>query len=271
MIVVHCNSGKGRTGTAIATILLFVGYFDNVDDCLRFYGHQRFTCGKGVSQPCQLRYLYYFEAFYRQQIKSPCIKRLRGVQFEGIPTLSGDGCNPFFEVYKCQGLNITKLFTYPAQRDYSKKEKTATFVLTEQQKQGWTMSGDIKILFRHQGFSSNTFCRIMFNTGFIQRGNYIHAGKMELSPEDIRKDKGKILPQDFKIYIFFDNFCETCRPEKTEIEDLCANCKLELGPSIIQEWITVRDIIYKHDYPGRDKAEILLRGVDQELERTTLA
>jgi hypothetical protein len=32
----------------------------------------------------------------------------------------------------------------------------------------------------------------MFNTGFIQRGNYIHAGKMELSPEDIRKDKGKI-------------------------------------------------------------------------------
>jgi outer membrane receptor protein involved in Fe transport len=42
-----------------------MGYFDNVDDCLRFYGHQRFTCGKGVSQPCQMRYLYYFEAFYR--------------------------------------------------------------------------------------------------------------------------------------------------------------------------------------------------------------
>jgi len=91
----------------------------------------------------------------------------------------------------------------------------------------------------------------MFNTGFIQNGNYIHAGKMELSPEDIRKDKGKILPQDFKIYIFFDNFCDTCRPEKTEIEDLCVDCKKEIGPSILKEWIQVRDIIYKHDYPRR--------------------
>jgi hypothetical protein len=30
---------------------------------------------------------------------------------------------------------------------------------------------------------------------------------MELSPEDIRKDNGKILPDDFKIYIFFEDFC----------------------------------------------------------------
>lgn len=39
VICVHCNSGKGRTGTAIAAILLFMGFCENIDDCLRFYGH----------------------------------------------------------------------------------------------------------------------------------------------------------------------------------------------------------------------------------------
>ena len=48
----------------------------------------------------------------------------------------------------------------------------------------------------------------MFNTAFIQRGNYIKAGKMELSPEDIRKDKNKIIPADFMVYIFFDDICQ---------------------------------------------------------------
>ena len=49
IVAVHCNSGKGRTGTSICAFLLFCGYFDNIDDALKFYGHQRFTCGKGVS------------------------------------------------------------------------------------------------------------------------------------------------------------------------------------------------------------------------------
>jgi hypothetical protein len=64
----------------------------------------------------------------------------------------------------------------------------------------------------------------MFNTAFIQNGNYIKAGKMELSPEDIRKDKGKILPADFVIYIKFEDFCDKCSPHTTEINNLCSLC-----------------------------------------------
>lgn len=110
----------------------------------------------------------------------------------------------------------------------------------------------------------------MFNTGFIQQGNYIFAGKMELSPEDIRKDKGKQIPTDFKVFIFFDNFCNKCTPEGTEIEDLCESCRKELGPEIIRDWIGVRDIIYNHDNPDRKAAEKMLPGVDPVLEKETL-
>lgn len=108
VIIVHCNSGKGRTGTAICAILLYMGYCNTIDDCLRFYGHQRFICGKGVSQPCQLRYLYYFEGFYKRQVKSPSIKRLCAIQFDGVPNMTRGECVPTFDVYHCQGMQVTK-------------------------------------------------------------------------------------------------------------------------------------------------------------------
>ena len=52
---------------------------------------------------------------------------------------------------------------------------------------------------------------------------------MELSPEDIRKDKGKIIPDDFIVYIFFEDFCNRCSPFDTEINDLCEKCTNEIG------------------------------------------
>lgn len=118
VLVVHCNSGKGRTGTTIVCILLFCGRFDNIDDALKFYGHKRFTTGKGVSQPCQLRYVYYFDGYYRRVIKSPSVKRLKGVHFDKIPNMSGGGCIPFFEIYSCNGIEVNKIFTYPAVKEY---------------------------------------------------------------------------------------------------------------------------------------------------------
>ncbi len=98
-------------------------------------------------------------------------------------------------------------------------------------------------MFKHAGFSNKLICRIMFNTAFIQRGNYIKAGKMELSPEDIRKDKDKIIPKDFIVYIHFDDVCTKCSPYETEIEDLCNQCKQSIGEETLNEWRTVKQIL----------------------------
>lgn len=80
--------------------------------------------------------------------------------------------------------------------------------MSAEQKKQCTLHGDIKIIFKHRGFSDTTLFRIMFNTAFIkQEEGYILASKLELSPEDIRKDGGSIIPNNFKITLFFDNFC----------------------------------------------------------------
>ncbi len=49
VIVVHCMSGKGRTGTGIVSLLLYSGFVDNIDDGLKYYGWKRFSSGTGVT------------------------------------------------------------------------------------------------------------------------------------------------------------------------------------------------------------------------------
>ncbi len=114
----------------------------------------------------------------------------------------------------------------------------------------FTMRGDTKIVFKHSGMMDKTLFRIMFNPAFIQNGNYIHAGKMELSPEDIRKDKGKIIPNDFVIYFWFEDFCTTCNPYTTEIDDLCSRCHFEIGTEIVNQWKSVKNITDSHIFPS---------------------
>lgn len=52
VVVIHCNSGKGRAGTACTSLLFYIGFFDNIRDCAKLFGSRRFTDEKGVSQPC---------------------------------------------------------------------------------------------------------------------------------------------------------------------------------------------------------------------------
>lgn len=66
---IHCNHGKGRTGTAIISYLLFSGQFNDVKEALAFYNKKRFRGDKySVDQPCQLRYLNYFCSFLQLPI-----------------------------------------------------------------------------------------------------------------------------------------------------------------------------------------------------------
>ena len=56
VIGVHCKARKGRTGTFICCLLLYMNVFSTVDECLQYYGMMRVENGKGVTIPNQIRY-----------------------------------------------------------------------------------------------------------------------------------------------------------------------------------------------------------------------
>ena len=93
---------------------------------------------------------------------------------------------------------------------------------------------------------------------------------MELSPEDIRKDKNKIIPEDFIVYIHFEDFCTVCSPYQTEIEDLCDACKAEIGEETLAEWRYVKQVMAEHDFPDEARARAYLPNVDPNLMNYTL-
>ena len=49
VVVLHCNSGKGRAGTSCTCLLLYCGFYDNIKDCAKLFGARRFTDDKGIS------------------------------------------------------------------------------------------------------------------------------------------------------------------------------------------------------------------------------
>ena len=82
-------------------------------EAAKYFSSLRFTDGKGISQPCQVRFLYYLDAFLDRIVISPQIKYLRKLVLKQVPITSQvfNGCNkPFFEIYQVMGLEHKKIF-----------------------------------------------------------------------------------------------------------------------------------------------------------------
>ena len=71
VIGVHCKARKGRTGTFICCLLLYMNVFSTVDECLQYYGMMRVENGKGVTIPSQIRYVEYFENILKNNMQHP--------------------------------------------------------------------------------------------------------------------------------------------------------------------------------------------------------
>lgn len=109
IVIINCNAGKGRTGTSICAFFLFSGLSDITKDAINFYGWRRFSHGRGVSQPSQVRYIHYFEKVYKGQVVAPVIKILDKVIVTTIPKVSSKRITPYLEVMN--GNDFSMIYT----------------------------------------------------------------------------------------------------------------------------------------------------------------
>lgn len=71
IVAVHCKAGKGRTGLAICSYLIFMEAVSDAYEAVDLFNIRRTKDGKGLGVPSQKRYLHYFERFLKSTFKPP--------------------------------------------------------------------------------------------------------------------------------------------------------------------------------------------------------
>jgi phosphatidylinositol-3,4,5-trisphosphate 3-phosphatase/dual-specificity protein phosphatase PTEN len=115
IVAIHCKAGKGRTGTFVCCLLIYMNYFETADECLAYYGIMRTGDGRGVTIPSQIRYVHYFEDMLKKKIdptmnpKRIVIRKIKMISIPGFSRVRWS-CSPTFTIEN--GKSSYKYFDY---------------------------------------------------------------------------------------------------------------------------------------------------------------
>ena len=201
IIAVHCKAGKGRTGTLISCLLLYMNVFDTAKEALLYYGRMRTDNGKGVTIPSQIRYVYYFEQILKLKMPHPVefIKKyIKKIRMFTLPKFH-KVYTPFFKIEN----NKNEYSSEKKKTDFKKED---LFALVDFDiENGFLVEGDVKVTFYREKLikKKDKIFKFTFNTNFIPNDCNIYQFKKEEIDKACKDKHNKYYSPGFKIEIHF--------------------------------------------------------------------
>jgi phosphatidylinositol-3,4,5-trisphosphate 3-phosphatase/dual-specificity protein phosphatase PTEN len=213
VVVVHCVAGKGRTGSLISAYLLFAGAFDEYHRAILYYKEKRKV---GVTHPGQRRYIQYFQQILQQGYNNfkPRMRRLRCIQFYGIPNINNGTCSPIIDIYNVRDDtkilsekvdDLSKCIVRRVKQEKGKGEvdKAEVIDVAEVAFNNLFVFGDIFVKVSHSGMvSAKKMFRLALNTNTVVDSQAEFTLDM-LDPDILSKNPA--YPRNFKVILFFED------------------------------------------------------------------
>ena len=208
IVAVHCKAGKGRTGTFICCLMIYLSIFKTADEALAYYGIMRVGDGRGVTIPSQIRYVNYFEKILDKKIDinvNPKKIIIRKIKLSNAPGFSRVGWNSSLTFSIENGeKNCFKYY------DYIKKRETFNLTMGQIEfylgVKGFEVSGDVKFTFFNVGMigTRDKIFKFWIHTKFLPEGNMFSLTKWQID-KACKDTANKNFKEDFKVEVYYLN------------------------------------------------------------------
>lgn len=267
VVIVHCQAGKGRTGTIICCFLLLTGVFLTPEEAFLYYSKKRFDKGEGVTQPAQKRYVSYFHSLLKSTYCYPYMINIFGVYVTNLPKAIEENFKPYLEFYN----KNTEHLSFTTERPYFEQKRIfsndADLIIITEKSFSRQVTGDITIkLFNNEMMKSNEMGRISFNTAFLNPNEQIIRFKLkEIDPDNLVYSKE--IPKDFEIVLKYKPVCQ-CQKINSTTNGICENC-IPLLEKELEEWKELNELLSKTKISLKE-GKILLFGEESDDLKGTL-